>query len=92
MNCLKRLTGLSLLAFLWVAGCTPHFNRKGKERTVTAGMGNPIPDLAVQGGGASPGMTAHFHVSRVAIGGNVRRIQATTPSGIGVQGGPGAPR
>jgi hypothetical protein len=82
-----------LLLPLIAAGCTPKFNRKSQQelalqaRPAPAGLALPVQDLTAQGGSATPGVTPHFRVTRVAIGGNIRRSQGNTPSGTAVHGG-----
>jgi hypothetical protein len=97
MICLLRITA-SLAVLSTLVACAPRFNREKLKallpvKTVIGKKSNllPLVDLTAQGGSAATGNTSHFKVSRVAIAGNIQRIQATTASGKSVQGGPAAP-
>ncbi len=89
VTCGKALT--IALPMIALASCTPHFNREGQQPAAgPQTFANPILDLTAQGGASAPGVTPHFKVTRVAIGGNIQRIRATTPS-KSLLGGPHAP-
>ena len=76
-----------------LGGCAPRFNRQPPPLTsAPPGLMRPTLDLTAQGGGLnSQGNSSHHRLSRVAIGGNFRRLKADTPSGKSMTGGPGEP-
>jgi hypothetical protein len=85
----KKLGAIAVM--LLTSACTPHFNRDGQTAAQTpAGMGLPVQDLTAQGGASTPGVTSHYKITRVVIGGNIQRNKAQTSSGKTVQGGPSA--
>ena len=79
--------GITAGAVILMASCTPRFNRTAPVTPVGPSTISITPDLAVQGGSAATGVTAHFHVTRVAIGGNIQRRKSSAPSGKSAQGG-----